>query len=212
VRGLASYDRRRWLLHLDVVSGNNKIGDMDTQLMVSRDGTNWGRVCDRAVFMEPTAGAWDEGRVCPSTTMVVVGDEIRIYYTGTTTRHGYGYISPISIGLATLPKDRFVAFIPSVSGQSGILETVPLEFNGTRLIVNAEIGPGDLEAELLDHTGSPISGFSASNSTLTAEDALRYEVAWLDNGVPVQLSDVQQPVIIRFTLHDGELFAFEFTD
>jgi hypothetical protein len=201
-----------WLLHLDVAAGNNKIGDMDAQLMVSRDGSQWERVCNRAVFLEPTAGTWDEGRTLPSTTMLVVDDEIRIYYTGTTTRHGYGYISPISIGLATLPKDRFVAFTPSVAGQSGTLETVPLEFDGTRLIVNAEIGPGDLEAELLDRTGSPISGFSASNSTLTPEDALRYEVTWFDNGTPVQLSAAQQPVIIRFVLHGGELFAFEFTD
>ena len=200
------------LLHLDVINGNNKIGDMDTQLIVSRDGTNWNRVCNRAVFLEPTAGSWDQGRVIPSTTMVVVGDQIRIYYTGSETRHGYGYIAPVSIGLATLPKDRFVSMRPTVPGLDGILETVPLRFNGTRLIVNAEIGINDLEVELLDQTGSLISGFEASNSVVVPIDALRYEVGWMAGGQAVPLSEAQQPVMLRFILRDGELFAFTFSD
>jgi len=104
-----------WMLHLDEETGNNSRGDMDVQLMTSRDGENWNRVADRAVVMsqgllEPfDQRSWDM-RVFPGTTMLLRDDQIRIYYTGVNRRHGEGIPGRTSaIGLATLPADRFVA-------------------------------------------------------------------------------------------------------
>ncbi len=88
-----------WLLHLDEIPGNNGLGDMDVQLMTSRDGRDWQRVAGRDVFLEPTPGAWDQGRIMVSTTMLLRDDQVYIYYTSSETRHGSGSWGTLGIGL-----------------------------------------------------------------------------------------------------------------
>ena len=77
------------VLHLDKIEGNNSLGDEDTQLVVSRDGRNWTRVADRATFLAPSPGTWDQGRIhAPATSMLVKDDVVHIYYSASDQRHG----------------------------------------------------------------------------------------------------------------------------
>ncbi|HUT73800.1 MAG TPA: hypothetical protein VM221_03060 [Armatimonadota bacterium] len=199
-----------WMIHLDQTPGNNRLGDLDMQLMVSRDGTSWHRVAERAVFLGPTPGSWDEGGVFPSTTLVVKDDRVHVYYTGRSARHGVQG-GATGIGLATLPAERFVALRPAGAGGGGIIETPLLRFPGEDLLVNAEIEPGNLQVELYDGSGRVRRGCEGNQSQLTPHDALRYRVWWQADGKRRSLGEATggRPAALRFILRGGALYAFQ---
>jgi hypothetical protein len=201
-----------WLLHLDEVEGNNSLGHMDTQLVVSRDGRTWERVANRAPFLSPTLGTWDAGRVFPGTTMFRRDGKVWIYYTGVGTRHGEGW-GEMGIGLATLPEDRFVGLRVRDGESSGVIETRVLSFQGDELIVNADIDADELAVELVDAEGNVIPGAKEDASRLIRHDPLRYRVVWEDGDSSRSLDDVAKgkPVAIRFAVSGGKLYAFQVT-
>ncbi len=196
-----------WFLHLDHVIGNTKQGAQNIQLAISRDGRRWTRVADRAVFLESSPSKWDQGRVYPSTSLVLKDDQIYIYYTGSDTRHGEDW-GKMGIGLATLPADRFVALAPCDESTEGILETRLLHITGKNLVINAEISENDLQAELLNAKGKIIPGFNRNRSHLTQQDPLRYRMTWNTNKT-LQDAPADSPFSIRFYLRKGSLFAFQ---
>jgi len=199
-----------WLIHLDRVPKNNGLGHMDTQLVVSRDGRTWGRVADRALFLQPTPDTWDAGRVFPGTTMFVRDDKVHIYYTGVNTRHGEGW-GAMGIGLASLPADRFVALEPEDPAKEGILETHPLSAEGTELLVNADVVEDGLHVELLDGAGKVLAGYARQQSRLIRSDPLRWRVVWGAGAAAKSLEDVRDkhPFAMRFILSDADLYAFQ---
>ena len=251
---------------MDIIpaTDNNIMGDMNVQLVVSRDGRNWQRVADRAVFFpqlkaEPiTERSW-ELRTHVGSNMFLKDDMVYLYYFGTLLRWGEGgwvngrlrfggvggealaveheTIGPrqFGIGLATLPADRFVSLRPRNWMAEGVLETKPFTFSGSDLLVNAEIsqkgfpaqarnsrgeivdvdlGMGLLQAEILNLDGKPLPGFTAAESIAERHDKLRYRIRWQTAGQPIRtLADVlQQPVVIRFTLKNGDFYAFQIDD
>jgi hypothetical protein len=202
-----------WLLHLDEVEGNNSLGHMDTQLVVSRDGRTWERVANRAPFLSPTPGTWDAGRVFPGTTMFRRDGKIWIYYTGVGTRHGEGW-GEMGIGLATLPEDRFVGSRVRDGESSGVIETRVLSFEGDELIVNAEVEADGLAVELVDAENEVVAGAERDKSRLIQHDPLRYRVVWGDGDTALSLDEAAQsePVAIRFVLTSGTIFAFQIVD
>ena len=117
----------------------------------------------------------------------------------------------------------------------GVLETKPVRFSGSDLLVNAQIsqesypaqarnnrgeiidvdlGIGLLQAEILDLDGKPLPGFTAAESIAERHDKLRYRMRWQTVDQPVRtLADVPpQPVVIRFTLKNGDFYAFQIDD
>ncbi|MFA5865448.1 MAG: hypothetical protein WC975_12285 [Phycisphaerae bacterium] len=195
-----------WLIRLDQKQGNNKHGIIDeTQLVVSRDGRTWNRVADRANFLKPTPSTWDKGGVWPGTTMFVKDDQVYIYYTGTQNRHGDKFNRP-SIGLATLPVDRFVGLRPKDTNKEGILETVPFHFSGGDLIVN---GDGDIRVEILDEKGTIIPGFERNKCRCAADGSTRHRITW-EGGKTLKDVTGKSPIRLRFIVKKGTLFAFQF--
>ena len=199
------------VLHLDKVEGNNSLGDEDTQLVVSRDGRNWKRVADRATFLAPSPGTWDQGRIhAPATSMLVKDDVVHIYYSSSDQRHGTDGWGESGIGLATLPADRFVAMRQTDAGKAGELQTRLLETAGDTLLVNADANEGELQVEVLDAAGNVLPGFNRQNSRLVAHDKLRHRVVWDVDGQQETLKDIpDQPLALRFVLNDAALYAFQ---
>ena len=202
-----------WFIYLDHENGNSSRGDIDVQMMVSRDGRHWRRVANRAVFLAPTEGTWDAGRVFPSTTMFVKDDQVYIYYTGDCTRHGTKAGKP-GIGLATLPADRFMALRPADPSKDGVLATVPLRFSGTELLLNADVNAGDLLIEILDQQGRVVQGYDRDRCRLVRHDRLRFRVSWAGEEGERALGDVARgrPVALRFVIRRGALYAFQVVD
>ncbi len=205
------------VLTLDRVKNNNSRGTITVQLVVSRDGTRWHRVADRATFLAPTPvgakRAWDSGTIFPATTLLVKDDLIRIYYTGVTRRHGEGKGAPKGIGLATLPADRFVALVPADAAEAGVLQTKCLSVAGSDLLVNADATQGNLRVELLDRAGNVLRGFERDRCRLVRHDALRYRVLWGGDASARSWRDVpkDRPIALRFHLRTGALYAFQVT-
>ena len=171
-----------------------EFGYLDVQLLLSRDGRKWSRVANRETFIPVgPAGAWDDQEVRMAPWCVLIRDNtVYVYYGGMSNPHATG--SPGSIGLATLPVDRFVSFHPlyaesqrktgtkedaGLKNLEGILETRLVQWPSGRLLVNATVAEsGVLQVEALDAAGSVVEGFGAKECALRRYDDLRYEVRW----------------------------------
>ena len=217
------------LLRLEPAQGNNSLGDMETQLMVSRDARNWHRVCDRAVIFDPSHGgpikdrAWDSN-CYPSSTFLCIEDEILIYYSGNNGRHGESK-TPLGkvheaelrcgIGLATLQADRFEAMQCDNQAEQAVLQTKSFSFSGKELLVNANLdNDTDLVVEVVDENASILNGLDKTACRLQRHNALRYRVEWQCNGACKSLAQAvgDHRVSLRFSWMQGDLFAFQVCD
>lgn len=176
---------------------------LDLQLAVSHDSVHFTRVGDRKPFIPcGAAGTWDRfNNSVANNPPLRVGDELRFYYGGRTSRHG-----PYEgddrgrpgggIGFGTIRRDRFVSLDASYNG--GRILTKPLELQGTQLHLNAKSDFGQILIEALDAAGQTIA-----RSKPISEDALDTPVQWAEGG----LENISSPVTLRITLENAQLFA-----
>ncbi|HEY7119579.1 MAG TPA: hypothetical protein VH475_23505 [Tepidisphaeraceae bacterium] len=177
---------------------------LDVQLAVSRDGVRFTRVGDRRTPFIPLGGVggWDRfNQSLANNDPIAVGDELRFYYAGRTYRHG-PYSGPdkgpnrAGIGMASIPRDRFVALEASFDG--GQIVTKPLMIKGQTLHINAVCRFGQILVELLDPAGRPI----AKSKPIT-QDGLDIPVIW-ESDVREHLA---RPMVLRVSLKNARLFA-----
>lgn len=184
---------------------------IEVQLAVSRDGVHFTRVGDGPVG-KPAApasrtpfipvgpvGSWDRfNQSLASNPPIVHGDELRFYYAGRTYRHD-PYDGKDSgpragcIGLATVPRDRFVSLDGSFDG--GEIFTKPLKLNGKRLHLNANSEFGEIIVDALDAAGQSIA-----RSKTIQRDSLDSLVEW-------EGQDLNGPVVLRILLKNACLYA-----
>ena len=185
-------------------------GSCDTQLAVSRDGFNWNRVADRAVFLPRGApGQWDATWIVTANRVFYDGDRMLIYYAAWgCKRSEYGHHS--KLGVAVLPRDRFQSLGPKLLSQPAVVETKPLFLAPGDLKINANAEHGRIRAELVDFNGNVIEGFSKNECTVVESDRLDHVIRWQGG----RLTDAVDPnsltryaVRIRFYLHQASLYA-----
>lgn len=192
---------------------NNPDGvTLPIQLAVSRDNRHWQRLSDRAPFLaQGGVGEWDRSVISPPTSdPIVVGDELWFYYTARNGLHSTRWtfddnpkllagIAPFrgSLGLATVPRDRFVALEGSY--RPGILRTRPFVHDGGVLHVNAAVRFGILRVSLLDDQGAALQ-----TVTVQERDALDIRLPELSK----LSSRAGQPVRLEFAVQNGRLFSF----
>jgi hypothetical protein len=183
---------------------------VDVQLMVSRDGRTWSRVCDRQVFLPlGTDDSWEaDYSEINHAGPLLVGDELWFFYRGSILeRHrGSGPDIQKGIGLATLRRDGFASLTAGNGG--GSVTTRPLSFSGRRLRVNAAVhSGGELRVDVLTHDGAPVPGYSAAECAFVAGDHTATPIRWAGG----ELGDVdaeRRPFRLRFTLQNADLYAF----
>ena len=203
---------------------------VDNQLVFSRNGVTWQRVLkDGAISATELRGErdwkqaakqatflpygefrkdWDWGQIYPHHPPLVVGDEIRFYYTGITGRHWHTYHKDTrdsGIGLATLRLDGFVSV--NAGEEKGTLTTKPLVFFGDTLVVNANAAGGSLTVEALDPEGKVIDGFGTADCTPITADSVRHVVTWKRDPDCHLLQ--ARPIKLRFHLKNAKLYSFE---
>jgi len=182
------------------------------QLGLSRDGKTWRRLDDRSAFLEMGGlGEWDRSVLSPPTSdPVVVGDELRFYYTGRNLLHSTRWkfeddpkLLPVMVphrgamGFASIRRDRFVAM--EASFRPGILRTKPFIHEGSVLHVNAAVKFGALTVSLLDDAGGVLQKAIVQGRDET------------DIALPefTKLAGRKgQPVRLEFSLQNGRLFSF----
>jgi hypothetical protein len=202
---------------------------VNVQLAYSRNGVTWQRVgkegaipprelraerdwkeaAQAAVFLPygEFRKDWDWGQIYPFHPPLVVGDEIRFYYTGISGRHWHTYhkdTPDYGVGLATLRLDGFVSV---EAEKEGTLTTRPLVFLGDTLVVNANAAGGSLLVEALDGEGKAIPRFGAEDCKPITSDGVRHVISW-KNGTDCHLLQAR-PIKLRFHLKNAKLYAFE---
>ena len=194
----------------------NHEGPIEIQLAVSRDLKKWDRPFRTPIVPLGGPGEWDEGILVTSSSAIQVGDEIWLYYGGANYTHG----TPVlyrsentgrhsrytgSIGLVRWPLDRFVSV--DATTEKGTLTTVPVQFDGNRLEINAATAEsGSVVVQLCDPTGKPLPGYEKSDSF--NGDELRQTITFAGNADLSSLTG--QPVVVRFQLENAQLYSFGF--
>ena len=182
------------------------------QLGISRNNQTWQRLSDRSPFLaQGVLGEWDRSVISPPTSdPVVVGDELRFYYTGRNQLHSTRWkfddepkLLPAkssfrgSFGLASIRRDRFVAMEGNY--RPGILRTKPFIHDGGTLHVNAAVKFGALTVSLLDDNGTALQ-------KVVVQD--RDEIDIAIPGLSKIAGRKGQPMRLEFAVQNGRLFSF----
>jgi len=184
---------------------------LDTQIAWSRDGQHWYRVGNRSPSLALGGeGAWDSHWVFPSLNPPeIVGDRLRFWYNGASTKHGSGNAHIRSIGVASLRLDGFVAM--EAGRRDGELVTTDLSADCfKKLEVNVSFPTGRFSAEILDREGKVLTGFSTDDCRVDGTDGTRLAVRWGEKAtVPPSPEGI---VRLRFKLYQGSLFGYRWSD
>ncbi|MDA1013599.1 MAG: hypothetical protein O3A00_03990 [Planctomycetota bacterium] len=187
-------------------------GPLDMPLKVSRDMQTWEDVdAPRRALSIGQFGEWDSGMVYGGNTMMVVDDEIRLYYLGANMGHCTRVLPTtkpyhsLGVGLATLRLDGFASLQPQA--KSGQFTTKPLQLSGSRLQINAACRTGgSVRVELLDVAGKTITEFTADDCDAFTGDTIRHTLSW--RGREEISKALSQPVRLRFHVTTADVFAF----
>ena len=190
----------------DEVNGvkRSNTGIIDVQLVHSRDGRHWHRCSDRSPVIALGPHPYDAGSIfglCNSP--VIVGDEMRIYYTAVTTPHGG--VAPDrqqSVAMASWELDRLASL--QAGAKPGVVETHEFIPEGRHLFVNADVGKGRLMLEVLDAAGKTLVGYEKENCVIKKQDSVRVPIQW------TQAADLpgDAPIRLRFHLESGDLYGY----
>lgn len=189
-------------------------GPLDMPMKISRDMKTWADVeyPERALSIGQF-GEWDSGMVYGGNTMLVVDDQIWLYYLGANMGHCTRVLPTtkpyhsIGVGLATLRLDGFASL--RAGEKPGEFTTKPLNIQGNRLEINGRCREGgSIRLELLDAAGKPVPGFTINDCDPFDGDSIRHAVTWKGAAeIPAGLS---QPVSVRAVISSADLFAFQF--
>ena len=204
--------------------------EMEAQLLISRDGTRWGRTNKRQPFLAPRGeGSWDAHMVSMVSPPIDMGDELWFYHGGTNYHHDwwiFGAVDGIDhpevrdphggswgLGLATLRKEGFAGLYAS-EHREGIVVTRPLMTLGTRIEINAKCNPGgSVRVEVADNRDEIVGACSADRSDPFTGDSVRHTAMWGgDPAIPAGDEERTNFRKVRFYIRDAELFSFRFTD
>jgi hypothetical protein len=182
----------------------------------SRDGFHWDRP-DRRSFIPVSnvEGSWNWANVqSAGGGCVVVGDALYFYVSGRQGRPGTEEPGVCSTGLATLRRDGFASmdWLPEqarvrrdVLQAGGTLTTRPVQFSGEHLFVNADLGGGELRAEVLDREGQVIAPLTRQACVPASGNGTRMKVSWTGGSLKALAG---RPVRLRFSMSRGRLYAF----
>jgi hypothetical protein len=187
-------------------------GRQHVELASSQDLLVWSRPSLGNLIAPGAAGTWDWGWDMTGTTLLTVGDQVRLYYAAFAGQHSCSAddvsaglcTTPFGnsrVGLVTWPKDRFASFRAGTGG--GSVTTRTLSPAGSRLTVNVAPGSGSLRVEVLGADGSPLPGYAAGDATPVTADTLGTPVSW---GPRTTLP--AGPLRLRFDLTAGDLYSY----
>jgi hypothetical protein len=208
-----------------------------TRLVYSRDGKNWRHLNNRQPFLSPSGeGKWDAYMVTISHGPLEIGDELYIYYGGSSNHHDWwisgareGLKAPeaadnsrvkYALGLATMRRDGFVS-LDAGPERRGILVTRPLISDGRHLTVNACCHTGgSIAAEIVNLRDEVFPGYSRQECDLFSGDTVQHTFTWRGKhelpAAPSEPAPYPKPEFerfrkIRFFMEKAELYAFAMT-
>jgi hypothetical protein len=177
-----------------------------TDLGVSRDGTNWTTYANIGLYM-PNGRDFGGQTIVETLAqggLVRRGDRIWQYAQYVTGAHGSG--SKFNVRL-TQRLDGFVSLDAGV--EVGKVTTVPFIFEGNKLVLNIK-AKGFAKVAITDRDGKMIDGFGLDNCEIIKNDSVCHVVRW--KGEPDLNRLAGKVVRLKFEMQSAKLYAFEFTE
>jgi hypothetical protein len=143
-------------------------------------------------------GDWDHAMAWGD-EQIIVGDETFVYYGGYERGHKVARFTERQIGLARMPRDRYVAMEASIS--KGRLITKPVKINAESITINANV-VGACRVRILDINGDPLEAYSWKE---ISGDKIEHSVSWGNNLTGIS----GKQVVLEFELTDTQLFGFD---
>ena len=189
---------------LDILTGK-----VWMELCHSYDGIQWRREPVPIPFIGLRTGFWGSVRVHPVMSMPLLdmGDEIWIYYSGSSVNHHIGEVYGTGgIGLKTLKRDRFVGY---VAGEyEGELITAPIS-RPSAIGLNADTRPdGWLRVELIGVDGEEIDGFDIDSCSPITSDGVSLPARFSGSIERIKFPQVR----LRIRLRNATLFGTELAE
>ena len=175
-----------------------------TVLGWSYDGEHWQRDTQPFLDRNPQPGTWDRAMTWGD-SQVIVGDEVFLYYGGYRWGHKADVYTERQIGLARMPRDRYVAL--AASKTDGLVRTRLAKLKAGQMTVNARVSAsgGRLRVRLLDAVAKPYAGFDWGDAAPVQGDGVDHPLNWKGN-----LADLRdRPVQFEFGLVEAELYSFD---
>ncbi|MBF0431270.1 MAG: hypothetical protein HQK83_08335 [Fibrobacteria bacterium] len=204
-----------WLFQITKQYDGMEDGPIEVQFLYKRPLADdarrflgqWQRPSHDPIIPRGKNGEWDDGMVMTSNTPLRVDNEIWMYYSGWDGIH-MQVPRTCKIGLAKWRLDGFMSM--DAEDTEGTLLTKQLAFNGKYLLVNADASAEGayMLFELLDSTGSVITGYSKDDCDTVSADSVEHVISWQRNN---ELSDMAgQPVQLKIYAANAELYAIKF--
>ena len=133
---------------------------------------------------------------------LLAGDELLLYYGGYARGHKIERFTERQIGLATMPRDRYVA--RRAGAEQGTLRTPTVLADGAALTVNASV-EGELRVRILNDEGQVIPGFDFADSALIRGDAVAHPVQWKQPLLTLK----GRPLQLEFSMTKAQLYSFD---
>ena len=201
-----------WTFHLSstqpVAKYNRSLGWIDCQLAYSYDGVRFQRGMREPFIARNDPGEYGGGHVQPS-SLVVDGDEIRIYSTAGKHTHGMGAQFQDRTGLAaitvhTLRKDGF-NYLESGGDEAHILSK-PFQLLGDTIHMNAAAPLGHVRYQITSVESEPLPGYGFDKCVpLHRSDSTGWSLRW--RGADLG-SLVGRPVRLEVRWLNGRLYGF----
>lgn len=214
--------------HMPPVTGWGGVGRVDLSLIYRTE--RWGRwqhITGRPDwFSAEEAPAWGRGALYTASTPIHVGDETRLYVTGTIDHHGECGLQKYEdmmresrstggfsrIGLLTWRRDRLLGYTALWDGIL-TLKLTPAKGRTLTLALNIDTGEhGHARARLLKQVNwerVPLEGYGFDDCELITGDHQRVEVRWKGKqGLPAM--PVETPLVAEIELTRATIWAFEF--
>ncbi len=154
-------------------------GNMPAELAWSQDGRHWQRPFEDRMFLGVSGKGdrFDAGCLWTSATPVHLEGETRLYYGAYPAWDADLSVSPTGIGMARVPRDRFIGIAPvDVQGQ---VTFRPIHLDGHRAItLNADATHGALRLEILSAGGYGVEGYTRADAMVLKGDHLAHSAAW----------------------------------
>ena len=197
-----------WLGLLRVMHTDIGWKQTTVELTSSRDGRHWCRVGNREEII-PLGGAqdWDADYHDPCWDMVMVGDEIWIYYRSVSRRvEGDNPNVGHAIGLAMLRRDGFASL--NAGETPGKAVTRPLTFTGRALYVNAEVAEGGwVKVGALSPDGERLEAYALTDAQPIIRGTLRARITWANADTLPALGPDDHARLV-FELRNAKLYSF----
>jgi hypothetical protein len=183
-------------------------GPIYIELVTSRDGVHWRRQDgDRpAILATGPARSWDHGMLDVGSSLLQVGDQLQLFYSGYDGLHDYLPFHS-AVGMATLRKDGFA----SIDGgdNPGSVTTRPLQGLRGKLRLNCEAANGLLQVEVLDANDRVLPGYRRRDFNEPRGDGIDQVVSWHEHA---ELPENEGPLKLRFWLKNASLYSFHAGD